>query len=749
MRIRLCLIVLACAVAGALTGTLRAQSIVFQQSVSQGNIVSHSQTMGRDFWIAPSSVLFVGANAPGTAYVQFPGMPVQVIAVSPTGPVTVPIPTAFAITTSDTIQHRYVHIWSTSVDLAVSSFLLSGPYYDFSRTQDGTNMLPVTAWDTDYVIAAGAPTFRSTSFTIAAANDSSIVTITPSCDIARNGKIRFYKRHVPFSIVLMRGQTVQFEQYQADTGVTGTTVHSSKPVGIVARTTYSTSYTTAPAPSLEAMLPMRSWGTVYYTPPYGRISLLFIASQDSQVIRRFDRDPYTGLKNYVTIPKKNQGVWLDLVDTGSRWESDAPFLATLYTSSYGFPSVTLQPRQQYTKRLSFYAIPGHGMTYSVFVSRKATFATMDGVSIMQWPLTHIDSFYDCYTNVVWPTGTSHGFESDQPLTAFAVSSSYQSSFALGAANGVVGAEIGDTISPTVTFDTTHYCAFVHVADHDSKLTAIIADSISNFSVVWDTSAHSKKDSTVKELTDVYSLQSDSTGVRICLIDSLSTASYGFTALDLAGNSTRYTISYVPNPRFFHPGFVATTQGLDSCLENQFEDFTIETVDTSLMRVEIDNVWTDSPYFIFDRTTLSDNALPFNLLPSQPHKFHFRFAPTESKTYYANAYMHSYFAGTLQVPLVGIGYPWVVGPVEAVTAEGSEAVRCFPNPATSLIHVTSSGASETSLELFNVLGQQVLLERWQDAETRAVSLLQIPGGVYTYRIRSGRSFRTGKLLIEKQ
>ena len=85
------------------------------------------------------------------------------------------IPLGWEVTTSGIIEDKGIHVWSNDADLSV--FVLSRN----PATSDGTNILPVKAWGTEYVVGAygslyegsWTPTYDYQSeFIVFAANDS-------------------------------------------------------------------------------------------------------------------------------------------------------------------------------------------------------------------------------------------------------------------------------------------------------------------------------------------------------------------------------------------------------------------------------------------------------------------------------------------------------------------------------------------------------------------------------------------------
>lgn len=85
---------------------------------------------------------------------------------------------------------------------------------------------------------------------------------------------------------------------------------------------------------------------------------------------------------------------------------------------------------------------------------------------------------------------------------------------------------------------------------------------------------------------------------------------------------------------------------------------------------------------------------------------------------------------------------------AAEASATEAIRVFPNPFGREITIQIDMASgPVHFEVFAPSGKRLYERRWTGAGTRSetVSLDMLPSGVYLYRIGSGDTIKTGKLI----
>ena len=328
-----------------------AQSIVTTSASSRADLAA--QPMGRDFYFAaPESYqdqpgksysINICANANATVHLQFPGKAADTLQLKVFRIRQFLMPLSWEIKTSGIVENKAIHIWCDNADLSVS-ILASDPY-----GSEGTQILPASAFGMDYVVASynslyeAIPYFSAdypSEFTVTAIADNTVLTITPTQDIRDTSAIGvLHRRGVQFNEILQAGQAVQYKLTQATSGTsfdaTGTTIHSTKPIGVIGATQDANIPWNSQYPNFicEAIPPIRTWGMRYYTAPFfgrkGGDTFLVIASADSQAIYTQD---YNGKQLCATL-KKNAHFWVNDVATARAWTSDRPFLLMQYSNS--------------------------------------------------------------------------------------------------------------------------------------------------------------------------------------------------------------------------------------------------------------------------------------------------------------------------------------------------------------------------------------------------------------------------------
>lgn len=85
-------------------------------------------------------------------------------------------------------------------------------------------------------------------------------------------------------------------------------------------------------------------------------------------------------------------------------------------------------------------------------------------------------------------------------------------------------------------------------------------------------------------------------------------------------------------------------------------------------------------------------------------------------------------------------------IAPITENAPLGARVYPNPASNQLTISvpiEDGGYR--LVLFNLLGQEVLQTAITDAQTNIP--LNLPSGIYVYRITHGNAMQTGKLVVE--
>ncbi|HET6513037.1 MAG TPA: IgGFc-binding protein, partial [Candidatus Kapabacteria bacterium] len=288
-------------------------------------------------YISSTEKTTVRVQAGGSGAKAFPLNPLEVLVFD--------VPLAWELTQSGVIEEKAIRVWSEDADLTVS-LLSRNP-----ATSDGMTILPVASWGNQYVVASFASyAYLSgyelpSEFAIVASQDSTRITILPSTDLRQGiSTAVFYKRDSAFTIVLDRGEAVQYQASAAngnmeDYDVTGTIITADKPIGVEA----GVECANVPAENpycdhlCEMLLPVDRWGTTFYTAPFinrkGGDGMLVIAAQDNTTIVRVSK---SGARTHATLDKFEHYMRHD-IDEASEWRSDKPFMLVQYINGTDYP----------------------------------------------------------------------------------------------------------------------------------------------------------------------------------------------------------------------------------------------------------------------------------------------------------------------------------------------------------------------------------------------------------------------------
>jgi hypothetical protein len=88
-----------------------------------------------------------------------------------------------------------------------------------------------------------------------------------------------------------------------------------------------------------------------------------------------------------------------------------------------------------------------------------------------------------------------------------------------------------------------------------------------------------------------------------------------------------------------------------------------------------------------------------------------------------------------------------GAQTGVSAIQGPALRIYPNPATSTLHVVTGGRPGGRLQVYDVMGKSVLPPLSQTATGFDLNTAALPAGVYTIRYQSNTLMRTGIFVKE--
>lgn len=739
-----------------LASSARAQSVVFRDTITQFSVAQQpGSSLGRDFWFAPIEIpaatyydLTIAAASNTTVFVQFPDSAFIAVPVKQGTPSRFSIPLAWILQTSDTIERKAIHVWCDSTDLCMDLFCFIGPWY----CKAAMSIPPTSAWDTDYVIATGPVEDYGSEFTITASKDSTLVTVIPYGNITHYVYPRdklSRPKGTPFAVVLNRGQSVQYQNYSNnDTSFSGTTVRSTEPVGIAAGATGANSFYPQ-AIRCASIPPRRSWGKTYYSAPNGSSSVLFVASVNNQVIERYDQ--FKGWQVFCSLAKANDVFSQDIIDSGARWVSNQPFLMANYQAPYPSGSAPIEfipePIEQFRSSVFFAAPALRGDSYSAFgvnmiVNAHARTATLDGQDILSLPAIPLDANHNLYRagmQTKW-VPSQHLVQSDSAVDVYVTGGSGSNSFGYGTGNGMLIKRNGDSIAPHIVFDQHVACLDATIDDSASGLAGFIGDTSINFKIAWDST---------------FKIGQSATSVTLCIIDSLKPASFSFTAYDIAGNGSRVSISYLPNPRILHPGITVLAVQPDTCLVGTSKLFMVTLTDTSLRAIKVTKITSDNAAFIVQRDTTITGRLPFELLPGQPHTIDLLFTPQAAQLYTGNLHFSSPDISTESVALQGLGYSLAAGVAQSEDA-ARQVIALAPNPAENIVSLATAQSGIIRFALLNALGESVYNQEFiatDGTQTHEFNLSHLPNGVYFYRVECGGASPTmrvtaGKFIISR-
>ena len=501
--------------------------------------------------------LYATANKATTIYVSIIGGTTYRFPVSAYGTASLSIPLGWEVTTSGIIEDKGIRVWSNDADLT-AYMLCRNP-----ASTDGTNILPVTALGTEYVVGAYGSLYQGfgntfdypSEFVVFAAYDSSVITITPSADIRVENKpdSALHKKGVPFTVTLNKGQCIQYQATLAenatDYDMTGTVITSTKPVGVIGA---------SQCPNIpvdyaycdficEMIPPVSSWGKEYNSLPFtnrkGGDTFLIISSKDDQTI-------YRNNAVYCILSKKYDKNWRHEISDPSSFSSDAPFMLAQYINSttwvddqgndnagIGDPAMMmLLPTTKYSDSVVFQTpiiYTGGGFTnYANVIVHDSAIAktTFDGQPIAQYKVTNRMKIpYTEYTGFrVRSLGQgTHIVASDSGVGVSVYGYGSYDSYAWSGPTHVDAIPSSDTISPLVAATGNCNCATITINDSlagGSGISAILSDSLVNMSFTDDPSfinGSGKK-------TTFYTL---------CAIDQTKDAYAKISIVDMAGNRT--------------------------------------------------------------------------------------------------------------------------------------------------------------------------------------------------------------------
>lgn len=483
------------------------------------------------------------------------------------------VPLTWEITQSGTIENKAIHAWSEDADLSIS-LLSRSP-----GTSDGMTIIPTSSWGKSYVVGSFASygytpgTELPSEFAIVSKEDNTVVAIRPSTGLREGSNTAIaYPAHQEFTVVLNKGQSVQYQASAANgelTGhdVTGTIINATKPVGVVAGVQCANIPASAPYCDhiCDMLLPIDRWGETYYTVPFinrkGGDCFLVVAAEDNTIITRTSK---SGVRTHATLNKYQPYFQYD-IDEASKWESSKPFMLVQYINSTDYPDaganngigdpamVVIPPVSLYEKEVLFQTpkIRTAEIQFrnyvNLIVHKNAVQTTrFDGQNI-GGKLNSIDlpgTDYKLFRYSDAKPGV-HSFMSDSAVGVYGYGYGSYDSYTWPMSMGSFVTSSSDVLAPKVDVAQTCYTAQVTVKDTGAPAIGQLMSSLDTLSNV--------------KLEPVFFSGVDRSlaSYKFSVIDSSKNAFLKITFIDGAGNRRYITHAYAPDLPKMPEGVIVT------------------------------------------------------------------------------------------------------------------------------------------------------------------------------------------------
>ena len=544
-------------------------------------------SMGRDLWFTMIMNyggntgdkyynLYVTSPQKTNIYVNCANQATKVLPVQPYQVASFNIPLSWEMTKSAIVEPIAIHVWSNDGD--VCAYLMSHNDY----TCDGMYIIPSIGWGKDNVVAAYGALYEGTGtyvfdepseFVLVANQDNTVCTITPSCDIRIESSPSScrncldHMKGIPWVEVLNKGDAVQYKTISATDAdnfdMTGTIIHSSNPVGLVAGSMCPNIPSGYPYCDhiCEMIPPVRCWGKTYISAPFYPAaqnkqwsSFLVIGTTANQIIYR--SDPTTGKQQYCVLGAQYSTYFRPDIDQPSKWESDEPFLVVQYINSATYPDgvigqgdpsmVVLPPVEQWTKDVTFQTpiSIGNQSPFKNYVNILVKNTAIQSTKFMGKGISGgihfaVDNNYSVFRIGGLKPG-AYEVTSDSAIGVYVYGYGYDESYAQGAPTATGTFNSPDTVPPLATATGQCFQAHVFLSDTSappkppaSKLGFIRLDSIYNMSYLRH------------DLNWQEGIGRDSSFYDMFVPDSTRPALLQISVFDVAGNRTTILSTYTP------------------------------------------------------------------------------------------------------------------------------------------------------------------------------------------------------------
>lgn len=303
--------------------------------------------------------LIVAAASATTGNVVFNGVTAP-FSVTAGGETVITLDPAVVLTANETIAAKAVHVTSQS---PVSVYVIS----ENATSADGYLGLPTPGLGTSYYVMAYASAgYTGSEFAVAATQNATTVTITPTAAGATK------PAGAAFTVVLNAGETYQL-QNPANADMTGTHVTSDKPVAVFS------GHRCSDVPSgvgycdylVEELTDVSVWGKTFHTSPFNgraRYTVRVMASQNGTTIATTPAGLIPGTLN--------AGQFVDVTLTGNvEFTASSPVLVAQFmrgfaddTAGKGDPSMVLVTPAEMALNNATFGVHGLAGTTGDFIN---------------------------------------------------------------------------------------------------------------------------------------------------------------------------------------------------------------------------------------------------------------------------------------------------------------------------------------------------------------------------------------------
>ena len=308
-------------------------------TITVGKLNGHASNSGTDFWLmfpqcylnACQPELIVASDINNSGTISIPGLSfTQDFTLVGGQTTTVLLPMAAALTTTDIVENKGIHVTARS---EVTIFAIDYLQYE----TDGYLGLPTSVLGTDYVVPSWPQYNAQSEFGIVAAYDGTTVTITPS--VGASGRTTGQ----PYTVILNQGRTYELLTNQQDflpDDLTGTIITSDKPIAVFGANVCANIPTTASYCNhiVEEIPPTNLWGESFVTFP-------LVNRPNGDFFRILASTNNTNVNmNGSPVATLNRGEFYQTILTEpATFTADQPILVVQYETSETYQPTSVQP----------------------------------------------------------------------------------------------------------------------------------------------------------------------------------------------------------------------------------------------------------------------------------------------------------------------------------------------------------------------------------------------------------------------